>query len=163
VSESVVPVPFPEVAAFVEPWMERTCPNSKPSRGIPAHVTLLYPSPGDVDDVARVLDGVKAFDVAFEETARFAEILFLVPNPQAPFAEMTQALVRRFPDWPPYGGKFDGIVPHLTVAQADAATLDAAERDVVPHLPVRTRAHHAVMLTEVEPERWELQATFAFA
>jgi hypothetical protein len=57
----------------------------------------------------------------------------------------------------------DGIVPHLTVAQGDAATLDAAERDVVPHLPVRTHAHHAVMLTEVEPERWELQATFAFA
>jgi hypothetical protein len=163
VSESVVLVPFPDVAAFVEPWMERTCPNSKPSRGIPAHVTLLYPSPADVDEVARVLDSVAAFDVAFEETARFEEILYLVPKPQAPFAEMTQALVRRFPDWPPYGGKFDGIVPHLTVAQADAATLDVAERDVVPHLPVRARAQHAVMLTEVEPQRWELQATFAFA
>jgi len=163
VSESVVLVPFPEVAAFVEPWMERTCPNSKPSRGIPAHVTLLYPAPGDVDDVARVLDGVAAFDVAFEETARFAEILYLVPEPQAPFAAMTQALVRRFPDWPPYGGTFDGIVPHLTVAQGDTATLDAAERDVAPHLPVRVRANRAVMLTEVEPERWELQATFAFA
>jgi hypothetical protein len=81
VNESVVLVPFPDVAEFVEPWMERTCTNSKPSRGIPAHVTLLYPSPGDV----------------------------------------------------------------------------------VTHLPVHARAHHAVMLTEVEPERWELQATFAFA
>lgn len=162
-SESVVLVPFPEVAAFVEPWMERTCPNSKPSRGIPAHVTLLYPAPGDVDDVARVLGGTAAFDVAFEETARFEDILYLVPSPQDPFAELTQALVRRFPDWPPYGGKFDGILPHLTVAQGDAATLDAAERDVVSHLPVHARATHAVMLTEVQPARWELQATFAFA
>jgi hypothetical protein len=163
VSQSVVLVPFPEVAEFVEPWMERTCPSSKPSRGIPAHVTLLYPAPGVVNDVGRVLDGVAAFDVTFEETARFDDILYLVPSPQASFVDMTQALVRRFPDWPPYAGKFDGILPHLTVAQADAATLDAAERDVVPHLPVRARARHAVMLTEVEPQRWELQATFAFA
>ncbi len=162
-SQSVVLVPVQEVAEIVEPWMERTCVNSKPSRGIPAHVTLLYPAPGDVDAVARVLDGVAAFDVAFEETARFPELLYLVPKPQAPFAEMTQALVRRFPDWPPYGGAFDGVVPHLTVAQGDAATLDAAERDVAPHLPVRACVHHAVMLTEVEPERWELQATFAFS
>jgi hypothetical protein len=163
VSQSVVLVPFPEVAEFVEPWMERTCVNSKPSRGIPAHVTLLYPSPGDVDGIARVLEGVAAFDVVFEETARFAEILYLVPKPQDRFAQMTQALVRRFPDWPPYGGKFAGILPHLTVAQGDAATLDAAERDVAPLLPVRARAHHAVLLNEVEAERWELQATFAFA
>jgi len=97
VNQSVVLVPFPEVAGIVEPWMERTCVNSKPSRGIPAHVTLLYPAPGDIDDVARVLDGVEAFDVAFEETARFAEILYLVPRPQAPFAQMTQSLVRRSP------------------------------------------------------------------
>jgi hypothetical protein len=163
VSESVVLVPVPEVADIVEPWMERTCVNSKPSRGIPAHVTLLYPAPGDVDAVARVLDGVAAFDVAFEETARFPEILYLVPSPQAPFARMTEALVHRFPDWPPYGGAFDGVVPHLTVAQGEAATLDAAERDVAPHLPLRARARHAVLLTEVEPARWEPQATFAFA
>ena len=162
-SESVVLVPVPEVADFVEPWMERTCPNSKPSRGIPAHLTLLYPAPGDADAVARVLDGVAAFDVAFEETARFEDVLYLVPNPEAPFAELTRALVREFPDWPPYGGRFAGITPHLTVAQSDAATLDAAERDVVRQLPVRAHVGRAVMLTEVEPARWELQATFAFA
>ena len=34
--------------------MERTCENSKPSHGIPAHVTLLYPAPEDADAVARV-------------------------------------------------------------------------------------------------------------
>jgi hypothetical protein len=110
-----------------------------------------------------VLRHVEAFDVAFEETARFPETLYLVPSPQAPFARMTEALVRRFPDWPPYSGVFDEVVPHLTVAQGDAATLDAAERVVAPQLPMQARARRAVLLTEVEPDRWELQATFAFA
>ncbi|MCK7500360.1 MAG: hypothetical protein MZW92_66265 [Comamonadaceae bacterium] len=29
-------------------------------------------------------------------------------------------MLREFPDWPPYGGAFDTIVPYLTAADGDA-------------------------------------------
>lgn len=160
--QSVLLVPFPEVAAVVEPWTERTCPSSKPSQGIRAHVTLLFPLPRDVDGVRHVLRDARAFDIEFRELRHFPATLWLAPEPAEPFVRLTEALVARFPDWPPYGGGFDAIVPHLTVAQGEAATLDLAERDVAPSLPLRGRAREAVLLTEVESGRWVRQATVPF-
>ena len=39
---------------------------------------------------------------------------------------MIEALKRRFPDQPPYGGASREIVPHLTIAQSE---FDARDRD----------------------------------
>lgn len=161
-TQSVLLVPFPEIADVVEPWMERTCASSKPSQGIPAHATLLFPLPPDVDGVRETLANTTAFDVVFTQLRRFPTTLYLVPEPAEPFVRLTEALTRRFPDWPPYGGAFDAIVPHVTVAQGGPATLDAAEADVCSRLPLRARAREAVLLSEVVADRWNLRATFAF-
>jgi 2'-5' RNA ligase len=163
--ESVLLVPFPEVAGVVEPWLEHSV-GARPSHGIPPHVTLLFPfPPPDADVVAAtraVLAGARAFDVEFRELRGFsAPALYLAPEPEAPFVRATEELWRRFPDWPPYGGEFlPSIVPHLTVAWG--AKLDEAEKDVAPRLPLHGRAREAVLLTEVEPRRWEPQARFHF-
>jgi 2'-5' RNA ligase len=158
----VVLVPFWEVSDVVEPWLELTCPSSKPSQGIPAHVTLLFPLPVDADGVGAALEGARPFDVEFRTLRRFPTTLWLAPEPAEPFVRLTEALVARFPEWLPYGGAFDAIVPHLTVAQGDAAALGAAERDVAPLLPLGGRASEAILLAEVEPDTWVPQATFPF-
>jgi hypothetical protein len=155
-------VPFPEVAAVVDPWREESL-GSGPSNGVPAHVTLLAPCPGDVDAIGEVLAEARAFDVQFRELRRFTEAptLYLVPEPAEPFVALTCALVERFPAWPPYGGVHgDTVVPHLTVSQG--ASEDAAEEAVGSALPLRGRAREAILLAEFEPGRFETTAGFPF-
>jgi hypothetical protein len=148
-------IPFPELLPLVEQWLERTNATG-PSQGIPPHVTVLFPAPWDIGDA---LDGFEAFDVEFHETRRFAEVVYLAPEPPEPFVEMTQAVWGRFPEWPPYHGEFlPDITPHLTVAWG--ALLDEAEADVQPRLPVGGRAREAVLVGEVEAGRWEQQASY---
>jgi hypothetical protein len=153
--------PFPELAGVVEPWLERTA-TQKPSSGIPAHVTLLYPCPEEIAVIGDVVAAVPAFDVEFGELRRFPGTLWLAPDPVQPFVDLTEALVERFPEWLPYGGEFAEIVPHLTVAQGAGVTLDTAEEAVASRLPLRGRVREAVLFGEVEPGRWAPQVAFPF-
>jgi hypothetical protein len=156
VGELALVVPFPGLPGVVADWLERTVPT-KPSHGMPPHVTVLNPSPGDVVGIAETLWDFTAFDVNFRHLDRFPGTLWLAPDPAAPFREMTTALVARYPDHPPYGGAFAHVIPHLTVAQADLN--DAAEA-VAEWLPLRARAESVVLLEHVQSEHWREVATF---
>ena len=156
-SEFALVVPFPELAPVVDGLREQTC-LSKPSHGMPPHVTLLSPAPGEAGAIRAVLASFQAFDVAFERLNRFPGTLWLEPEPGEPFVEMTEALARRFPEHPPYEGTFAEIVPHLTVAQSD---FDAAVAEAEAWLPLQGRASRAVLFEAVEPERWCEAASFA--
>jgi len=158
VPEHALLVPFRELAAAVEPWLERTV-TAKPSHGIPPHVTLLYPCPGDVEGIGGVLVGREAFDVEFRRLERFPDVLWLAPEPAEPFAVLGEALVGRYPGFPPYRGAVAEIIPHLTVAQA---AFDEAAAAIEPLLPLRGRACGAALLERVEPDRWREVATFRF-
>jgi hypothetical protein len=154
-------VPFPEVAEVVDPWRELSL-GSGPSNGVPAHVTLLAPCPADAPALAEVLDSTPAFEVEFRELRRFTEVptLYLAPEPAKPFLQLVEALVARLPDWPPYGGLHDTIVPHLTVTQGPAE--DEAEEEVAQALPLRGRAREALLLAEVAAGRFEPAERFPF-
>jgi hypothetical protein len=80
----------PEAAAAVDAWRERTC-EAKPSTGVPASITLIFPfvpaSETDDDLIAEVgaLIGTgMSFCFALQETDRFPAVLFLAPNPPSP-------------------------------------------------------------------------------
>jgi 2'-5' RNA ligase len=156
VSEHALVVPFAELAGAVGDWLERTVPT-KPSHGMPPHVTLLYPAPDDVDGIAELVAACEPFDVSFRRLDRFPGTVWLAPEPAAPFRMLTEALVARYPAFPPYRGVFKQIVPHLTVAQAQ---LDEAAAAVAPLVPLHGRAESAVLLERAEPERWLEVATF---
>src|SRR5439155_13409498 len=94
-------VPFEGLASVVDDLRERTC-VSKPSHGMPPHVTLLYPAPRDVEAIAEVLVAFSAFEVVFARLDRFPGTLWLAPEPAERFQRVIEALVRRFPDHPPY-------------------------------------------------------------
>src|SRR6185437_8094143 len=144
--ELALVVPFPGLPDVVSDWLERTAPT-KPSHGMPPHVTLLYPAPGDVVGIAEALLDFSAFEVDFHRLDRFPGTLWLAPDPSTPFREMTHALVARYPDPPPYNGAFAHVIPHLTVAQAE---LDDAAAAVADWLPLRARAESAVLLEQVQ-------------
>jgi hypothetical protein len=156
VSELALVVPFEGLAPVVDDLRERTC-ASKPSHGMPPHVTLLVPAPRDVEAIAEVLFAFAAFEVVFARLDRFSGALWLAPEPAQPFVRMIEALLQRFPDYPPYGGAFNELVPHLTVAQSE---FDEAVATLEPWLPLSTRAERAVLLEQVQAVHWRELATF---
>lgn len=165
--ESALLIAVPEAEPAVGRW--RAAHDGSASVGVPAHVTLLYPFvPGEeIDDAAHGEVGaalararVDPFEVRFERTARFqGGVLFLIPDPAEPFRRMTAALVEAFPAHPPYGGGFDEVVPHLTVADDERADLDAIDRALGARLPIEGRVDEVTLMAE-GPSGWEVLATF---
>ena len=150
-------IPLRDLAPAVDEWRERTC-ASKPSHGVPPHVTLLIPAPSDVEAAVEALRGFGAFDVTFARFGRFPGTLWLAPDPAAPFVAMSEALCEAFPDHAPYGGEFEGITPHLTVAQGDE--LDIAEAAIAGALPLASRASSVVLFAQAADDRWVERAEF---
>lgn len=141
-------------------------------RGFPPHITLLAPfvPPDEItdallDDLRELFGRLGPFDFELTRTGRFPGTLYLAPEPVERVAGLIDALVARYPDYPPYGGEFDTVVPHLTVAHGvPEPTLAALELVVASGLPLRARAH-TVVLMEGDPdagyEDWHERATFS--
>lgn len=163
---SALIVAVPEAARVVDGWRERTS-YAKPSQGVPAHITILFPfvPPARVDDgliaqLGALFAVVESFSFVLRKTERFPGVLFLAPEPARPFVELTERVYAAFPRHPPYGGAFATIVPHLTVAEGDPGTLDRAEADVAHGLPIGASVEEALLLAETLPNSagWEIRA-----
>jgi 2'-5' RNA ligase len=150
-----VVVPFPGLAEIVDDWRERTC-LTKPSHGVPPHVTILTPSRGDVPDLVEALAAFTPFDVRFMRLDRFPGTLWLAPDPAEPFVAMTEALVAQWPECAPYGGVYSRVIPHLTVAQRD---FDDATEALEPMLPLQSRVEAVLLLEKVQDDHWREIAT----
>jgi hypothetical protein len=116
-TESALVVLVPEAEALVKPFRDRYDPSA--AAGMPAHITLLYPfkSPDELDD-AVLADLRHCFArfapirYALASTRRFpVDVLYLAPEPDEPFRRLTLAIWERYPDTPPYGGKWPDIIP----------------------------------------------------
>lgn len=131
------------------------------ARGIvpSAHITILAPFGKDQDPTPAELADVEEFfadqpPFAFELTqvCSFPDGLrYLSPEPASAFSRMTHALHQLFPEYPPYEGRFDLVVPHLTIP-ADAA---------VGALPIQAHAREATVLHR-ENDVFTRLATFPF-
>jgi hypothetical protein len=171
--ESALVLFVPEAEALVKPFRDPHDPSA--AKGMPAHITLLYPfRPPDQIDRA-VLDGLRAcfasfapFAFTLAETRRFEfpdAVLYLTPEPAETFRALTLAIWQRWPETPPYGGRHADIVPHLCVAQlADRQHLAAVEERFAPAaaavLPIRAVAAE-VALMDTRSGRWQVRRTFA--
>lgn len=89
-------------------------------------------------------------------------MLWLAPEPAAPFAALTAAVHAAFPQYPPFGGAFAEVIPHLTVGdrpEGGPRALRAAEAEVLPKLLVRTHVTCAWLMTGTRaPGSWQLLA-----
>jgi hypothetical protein len=138
--------------------------------GVPPHVTVLYPfvhperlSDAVLDDVADVVGRFASFDFELTHLAEFVgEAFYLAPDPAEPFAAITQALWDRFPDHPPYAGRFETVVPHLSVAGVPfGATRKRVEDLLGSGLPIAARARGVTIMIEDE-DGWTVGAELPF-
>jgi 2'-5' RNA ligase len=127
--------------------------------GIPAHITLLFPFGDREDGLAELFDAYPPFEFALTEVRRWPDVLWLAPEPEEPFVELTRALGERYPEHPPYEGVHAEVIPHLTVASRQAVP-HAVDDDLGNGLPISARATDVVQLEEFAPNRWRERTRF---
>lgn len=155
----------PEAEPLVGRWRRRL--DSSARAGIPAHVTVLFPfldvdriGPAVIDDLSALIGAHSPFAVRFDECRRFPDVLYLAPKPERPFRALTEAVVARWPEAPPYGGQFAEVIPHLTVAHSrQAQVFHEVEAALTPRLPV-TANIYSVSLYVSDGSRWHPQVEF---
>ncbi|MFF9479480.1 2'-5' RNA ligase family protein [Streptomyces sp. NPDC014733] len=159
-------VRIPEAEPVVRSWRERCDPSAR--AGVPAHLTVLFPFLDESRTDGRVRSALsdilgrhRAFDLRFESLGRFPGCLFLRPEPDTQLRRLTESVVGRWPEAPPYGGRFAEVVPHLTVADGqDDAVLEEIEADLSGELPVASRVS-SVDLMAYDGAAWHLRESFA--
>jgi 2'-5' RNA ligase len=171
VAETAIIVPVAEADAIVGRWRRQYTPSG--AAGMPAHITLLVPFTdsdrlGDehVREVETLLARFEPLELTLRATAYFdgpPTVLYVAPDPTEPLRAMTEALVRAFPEHPPYGNAEAEIVPHLTVAtRLERERLAAIEKEVGAALPIRARVAEAWLMALTNGV-WRLRNRFAFA
>lgn len=167
-SAVIVPIPLPPALEGV-----RAAAVLVAGLGVPAHVTLLVPwleplaiGAGDVATLRGIVAGEPVFDVELASVRSFPAdadqpgTVYLPPEPAEPFVRLTRAISATYPDHPPYGGAFDTIVPHLTIAD-DTAWLADVERIAATALPARRLVSEAWLIVEGDDGRWTRRARLA--
>ena len=159
----------PEAERYIAHYRQRFDPSAR--RNVPAHVTILYPfmAPELVDaGVLATLAGHRGRRCPASTTAWRKRVGFRLrsiwrPDPDASFAALIAGVFRAFPDFPPFEGKFDTVVPHVTVAHGDEPLLCEIEvelRIALPGAGVAARCSELVLI-ENSSGRWEQMHVFA--
>jgi 2'-5' RNA ligase len=171
-TQSALLVPVPEAEPVVGPFRQRS--DSSPSKGVPAHVTVLFPfvppaelSQGVEDELRDAFAPFPPFEFRLARVARWPLVVYLAPDPAEPFMALTEAAVTRFPRHPPHEGRFHEVVPHLTVAECETegwcedadAVLAEVESAIVGGVPIDARAGEVWLM--VGAGRWTLRSRFA--
>jgi len=147
---------LPELEPRIADIRSRHDPAAR--QGMPAHVTLLYPfmdpvkiGPTQRGRLAGVLRAFPALELRFAGIGRFPDVLWLAPEPAQPLVEMIRAIMEAFPGYPPYGGQFETIVPHVTVAHGEGLELAALEPELRARMgtPVAQRVSAVSLFTTV--------------
>jgi hypothetical protein len=169
VSRSGLIIEVPEAEPAVREFRERL--DASAPLGIPAHITVLFPfmPPETVDAGALArLDELFAesgpFEFQLDRTSWFgADVLWLGPRDARPFRSLTQHVVSAFPDFPPFEGEFEDVIPHLTIGHGHPVTeLRSAEDLVQARLPINGRAAAVTLVAQRSAgEYWTRVATFS--
>lgn len=132
------------------------------------HVTLVVPfMPADTITegierrLRRVFSRFEAFDYVLERFEYFESgVLYLAPEPAARFVDLVLALTGDFPDYPPYEGVHDDLIPHITIVETKDQELLARIRSEI-RLPIACRAAEATLVERGADLRWRPRTAYA--
>lgn len=161
----------PEAEVVVGGWRGRYDPASAE---IPPHVTVFYPflesqsvDPEVDRGLEEIFGAVPAFELTFAGLCGLPGVLYLAPEPGEAIERLIASVGQGFPELEPYGGEFDEVIPHLTIA-ITAAAESAAEvaREADEHwahgkLPFRVRVGAVDLLEQDEAGTWRSQRSYA--
>jgi 2'-5' RNA ligase len=144
---ALIIVPPPPVQAFSYPLREEF--DQESFLNMPAHITLISPfvPPDEVDATEKALRKLgqefKPFEITLDQYGRFEGVIFLEPADSTPVIALIKRLQSAFPEYPPYGGQFDEIHPHLTLAKfVDPAIGEAIELPPTPNFTFKVEKFH---------------------
>lgn len=138
--------------------------------GVPAHVSILFPfvPAAQIDDrvlsrVADVFSATPSFEYGLVRSQWFGDrVLWLAPDTADEFRTLTGSIWHEFPAYSPYEGKFEDVVPHLTIGdRGPTEAMRAAEREIQGQLPIQSVVRAATLMVERESGRWEPVTSFA--
>jgi len=145
---------------------------STPAATMPPHVSIFGPfmkmemiDRAVLQALQETIDSFPQFSFSLHKTGRFSDIhvLYLEPDPAAPFLALHRAIRARFPELVP---NFLDPVMHLTVARVNDGELDQIEaefyREYGNNLPVKATASE-VGLYEKCDGAWHQRASLALA
>lgn len=160
---SALIVAVPEAEPLVHEWRMR---YDNAALGIPAHVTLIFPFvPAEIGEeliaeLRELFAGQPAFEFTLPRVARFPDVAWLAPDPSDPFRRLTDLLLSRYPEYPPYEGIHDDVIPHLSVGRGDTAFQDEVDAALSPHLPMAAHAGEVTLIVEDESGHWSESERF---
>jgi hypothetical protein len=166
--ESALFIPVLSAERTVEKYRKKL----DPSRicGVPAHITVLYPfvpptevTPPQLESLDTLFAASSPFGFVLTEVRWFDDrVVYLAPDPAAPFVELTARLVELFPEYPPYGGTYDDVIPHVCVAESDNhKAMQMAARRVAKRLPIAAQAREVWLMAGNEtPNSWTVRRSF---
>ena len=141
--------------------------------GVPAHITVLFPFMAPAAVPASVVAALRQlflsrqpFSFRLGSVGRFPATCYLEPRPAEPFVALTEAVVRAYPAFPPFGGEFPSVIPHLTVAHGNAAEAEVASQALAASLASSGAIEatcRSVLLMENSSGRWRRMHEFRFA
>ena len=139
---TVLAVPVPALDAVIR---ERTAAYdasflSTDPDFIHAHITVLapwanQPTAADLAHVERIAQAVGPFTTRLSRISEFPDgIIHLRPEPDRQLRVLASRLAMAFPQFPPYGGRYNDAVPHLTLDRRSASVTPATVRASIGHL-----------------------------
>jgi 2'-5' RNA ligase len=161
-AQSAIIIPVPNAEPVIGELRAQF--DSAAQMGVPAHITVLYPflSPENLsqkvrEDLRNATVQVLPFEFRLTAVGRFPGVVYLAPECSAPFVELVDVIVRKFPEYRPYGGKFQSVIPHLTVSDSGELNGDAVEAQLLALLKAKGSISancDALTLIENSSGRW---------
>ncbi len=170
--QSTILIPVLTSEPIVGQWRRQY--DDSALRGIPPHITLLFPfvHPQSIDErvlntLSLLFQSIKPFQFTLEKIRTFPNVIYLMPSPRKPFIKLTTLIVEKYPDAPPYEGKYPAINPHLTLAQLSdkddfSGILNTIKKELPPKLPIKTIAKEAWLMEKDKNNYWRIKYKFPF-
>jgi 2'-5' RNA ligase len=134
--------------------------------GMPPHITVLLPflqshflSGRDMSLLRNIFADEKSFEFQLGSALRFNNYVYLSPEPLEPFVRFTNLVLGEYRNLTPYGGMFETVVPHLTVAyERDQSVLAHILRELADFQV--SAVADTVRLMECRDQWWRSVAEF---
>lgn len=165
IRKSAIVVVVSEVGDLILSWRETFEP-----KGMPPHITLLSPwrppplTDKDSRDMTNLLRDEHPFTVTFTGVRAFAVgVVYLALDDAPDLMRLMRKLFTTFPDFPPYGGVYAKVIPHVSVAQAEKPeNLEGLKQEVAetiaPSLPLTVNIRHIALMEQDENEYWAVHS-----